>query len=188
MEKLLNSLLLYSRITTRAGSLKKADLNKSVREALSDLEVVIGAKHADLEIGDLPTVQADRVQMIQLFRNLIGNALKFSREGKNPHIKIYAREDRKVNGDYQICVEDNGIGFEEKYLDKIFQPFQRLHGRSSKYEGEGIGLSICKKILDRHGGEITATSEEGKGSTFIITLPAAMKKRQTSESLKMKHL
>ena len=172
MKNLLHSLLLYSRITTRAGTLKKADLNKSVREALSDLEVVIGAKHAELEIGDLPTVQADRVQMIQLFRNLIGNALKFSREGINPHIKIYTRADRQANRAYQICVEDNGIGFEEKYLDKIFLPFQRLHGRNSKYEGEGIGLSICKKIVDRHGGKITATSELGNGSSFVVTLPA----------------
>jgi signal transduction histidine kinase len=115
---------------------------------------------------------ADRVQMAQLFQNLIGNALKFCREGEAPHVKIYAQAVRDANGACEICVEDNGIGFDEKYLNKVFLPFQRLHGRGSGYEGVGMGLAICKKIVDRHGGEITARSELGKGSTFIVTLPA----------------
>jgi PAS domain S-box-containing protein len=169
MKGLLDSLLMYSRVTTRAEPLKKTDLNKSIEEALSNLEMVIRAKNAEVEICDLPTVDADRAQMIQLFQNLIGNALKFSRKGKPPHVKIYSQE---VGDAFEIHVKDNGIGFEEKYLEKIFLPFQRLHGRSSEYGGEGMGLAICKKIIERHGAEITARSSTGSGSTFIIRLPS----------------
>jgi signal transduction histidine kinase len=128
-----------------------------------------GEKNAVVGVGDLPTVKADPVQMAQLFQNLIGNALKFNRDGEAPHVKIHAKE---VGGGYEIYVEDDGIGFDEKYLDKIFLPFQRLHGRSGNYEGVGMGLAICKKIVERHGGKITARSEPGRGSTFIVTLPA----------------
>jgi signal transduction histidine kinase len=170
MQALLSSLLAYSRVTTKAEPIKRTDLVKSVEVALSNLEIAIKENNARVEVGDLPTVMADRVQMIQLFQNLIGNALKFHREGKTPHVKVYARL-REGNRSCEIRVEDDGIGFEEKYLDKIFLPFQRLHGRSSDYEGVGMGLAICRKIAERHGGEITARSELGKGSTFIVTLP-----------------
>jgi PAS domain S-box-containing protein len=168
MKTLLNSLLSYSRVTTKAEPMKKTDLRRSVKEALSNLEIPIGEKNAKVEIGDLPTIKADVVRMTQLFQNLIGNALKFHREGEAPHVKIYSKE---MEDAHEIYVEDNGIGFDEKYLDKIFEPFQRLHGRSSEYEGVGMGLAICKKIVERHGGKITARSEAGKGSTFIVTLP-----------------
>ncbi len=170
MQTLLSSLLAYSRVTSKAEPIKRTDLVKSVEVALSNLEISIKEKNARVEVGDLPTVRADRVQMIQLFQNLIGNALKFHREGKTPHVKVYARL-RKEDRSCEIRVEDDGIGFEEKYLDKIFLPFQRLHGRSSGYEGVGMGLAICRKIVERHGGEIAARSELGKGSTFIVTLP-----------------
>jgi PAS domain S-box-containing protein len=169
MKRLLDSLLMYSRVTTKAEPLKKSDLNKSIEEALSNLEILIKEKNVRMEVEDLPTVWADRAQMIQLFQNLIGNALKFSRKEKPSHIKIYAQE---VGDAYEIHVKDNGIGFEEKYLDRIFLPFQRLHGRSSEYEGEGMGLAICKKIVERHAGGITARSSPGNGSTFIIRLPS----------------
>jgi PAS domain S-box-containing protein len=169
MQNLLNSLLSYSRVTTKADPMKKTDLRRSVEEALSNLEIVSGEKNAVVGIGDLPTIKADPVQMAQLFQNLIGNALKFHRDGEAPHAKIHAKD---VGGSYEIYVEDNGIGFDEKYLDKIFLPFQRLQGRSSHYEGVGMGLAICKKIVERHSGKITARSEAGKGSTFIVTLPA----------------
>jgi PAS domain S-box-containing protein len=172
MQTLLNSLLSYSRVTTKAKPMKKTDLRRSVKEALSNLEISIGEKNADVEIGDLPTIKADVVQMTQLFQNLIGNALKFHREGEAPHVKIHSKE---VGDAYEIYVEDNGIGFDEKYLDKIFLPFQRLHGRSSEYEGVGMGLAICRKVVDRHNGAITARSEPGKGSTFIVTLPRETK-------------
>jgi two-component system sensor kinase FixL len=167
-------LLSYSRVTTKAEPMKKTDLRGSVKEALSNLEILIREKNAVVGIGDLPTVTADPVQMTQLFQNLIGNALKFHRDGEAPHVKI---QSRKVGDAYEIYVEDNGIGFDEKYLDKIFQPFQRLHGRSSGYEGVGMGLAICKKIVERHGGKISAKSELGKGSTFIVSLPANRKAR-----------
>jgi PAS domain S-box-containing protein len=175
MQNLLRSLLTYSRVTTKTEPIKKTALDQSVDVALSNLEITIKEKNARFEVGNLPTVRADPVQMIQLFQNLIGNALKFSREGEAPYVKIYAREVPGAIGAYEICVEDNGIGFGERYLDKIFLPFQRLHGRSSKYEGVGMGLAICKKIVERHGGKITARSELGRGSTFIVTLPASRK-------------
>ena len=169
MQNLLNSLLSYSRVTTKAEPMKKTDLGKCVKEALSNLEILINEKNADVGIDDLPTVMADRVQMTQLFQNLIGNALKFSRKGQAPHVKIHAKKEVDA---YEIYVEDNGIGVEERYLRKIFLPFHRLHGRSSEYAGVGIGLAICKKIAERHGGDIIAKSKPGKGSTFIVTLPA----------------
>jgi PAS domain S-box-containing protein len=175
MQNLLNSLLSYSRVATKAQPPKKIDLRKSVDEALANLEIVIKEKHARVEVGDLPTVRADRIQMTQLFQNLIANALKFNQDGKSPILKIYARQISDANGNGEIFVEDNGIGFDEKYLDKIFLPFQRLHGRSSQYEGVGMGLAICKKIVERHRGKITARSQVDKGSTFIVTLPANRK-------------
>jgi PAS domain S-box-containing protein len=177
MQNLLNSLLAYSRVATQAEPLKETDLRKSVEVALSNLEIVMEEKNARVEVGDLPTIVADRVQMAQLFQNLIGNALKFHREGQAPHVKIHAQE---VGDAYEIYVEDNGIGFEERYLDKIFLPFQRLHGRSSRYEGVGMGLAICIKIVARHGGKLSARSEFGKGSTFIVTLPAETKMKRSS--------
>ena len=177
MQNLLNSLLSYSHVTTKAEPLKETDLEKSVEAALSNLEIMVQEKNARMEVGDLPTVKADRVQMIQLFQNLIGNALKFTREGEAPHVKIHAEEVAGANGVYEICVEDDGIGFEEKYLDKIFLPFQRLHGRSSGYDGMGMGLAICRKIVERHGGKIAARSRLGKGSTFVVTLAADRRMR-----------
>jgi signal transduction histidine kinase len=108
--------------------------------------------------------------MIQLFQNLIENSLKFCRGDELPYVRIYGRVE-KEKGTCEICVEDNGIGIDEQYVEKIFLPFQRLHGRSSSYDGTGIGLAVCKKIVERHGGEITARGEMGKGSTFIVKLP-----------------
>jgi light-regulated signal transduction histidine kinase (bacteriophytochrome) len=175
MQKLLESLLSYSRVTTKAEPLVQTDLKKSVASALSNLEIMIRERNARVKVGDLPIVEADRPQMVQLFQNLIANALKFQRDSAIPQVSIYSRESGNRRA-HEICVEDNGIGFGEKYRDKIFMPFQRLHGRSG-YEGVGMGLAICKKIVERHGGEITARSELGKGSTFIVILPAKRKRR-----------
>jgi signal transduction histidine kinase len=107
--------------------------------------------------------------MVQLFQNLIGNALKFHQEGVPPHVKIYSKG-ADQNASVKICVKDNGIGFDEKYLDRIFSPFERLHGRE-QYEGVGMGLAICMKIAERHGGSLTAKSTPGNGSVFIVRLP-----------------
>ena len=146
--------------------------------ALSNLEMLVTEKKAQFAVGQLPTLQADRVQMVQLFQNLISNALKFQGGDHIPYVKIYAKAIEHQVGRktaYEISLEDNGIGFDEQYLDKIFKPFQRLHG-SEAYEGVGIGLAICRKIVERHGGTLAARSALGQGSTFIISLPVIQPK------------
>jgi light-regulated signal transduction histidine kinase (bacteriophytochrome) len=179
MQKLVESLLGYSRVTTHTEPFQETDLVKSVQTALSNLEVTVGETKARIEAGQLPTIQADRVQMVQLFQNLISNALKFQDANNAPRVKICAKTVENTSGrkdTYEIRVEDNGIGFEEQYVDKIFKPFQRLHGKD-KYEGMGMGLAICRKIVERHGGSISAQSAVGQGSTFIITLPIKQEMR-----------
>jgi signal transduction histidine kinase len=148
------------------------------------LENRIAETGGRVEIGDLPSVDGDPTQMRQLLLNLIGNSLKFHRPGEPPVVQVRGRlladVDRPFTGPGQrvaplceITVSDNGIGFDEKYLDRIFEVFQRLHGRS-EYEGTGIGLAICRKIVERHGGCITAKSTPGQGATFIVTLLAQL--------------
>jgi light-regulated signal transduction histidine kinase (bacteriophytochrome) len=166
MQQFIRDLIKYARLTTRPELLDTLDLREAVMEVISDLELKIERVGANVEVFELPAVKGEKSQIRQLFQNLIANALKFHGE-KQPHIKIYSQ---RTDHDCQIFVEDNGIGFDEKYLDRIFAPFQRLHGRSA-YEGTGMGLAICRKIAERHGGSITAKSKPGAGSTFIITLP-----------------
>jgi PAS domain S-box-containing protein len=168
MQSLLNALLDYARVTSRGKPFVEVSLNSIVQEVLSDLEARIHQTGGTAEVEPLPMVQADPTQMRQLFQNLIGNALKFHKEDEKPIVKVFSQSG---NEQLKILVEDNGIGFDEKYLKMVFSPFQRLHGKSSNYEGTGMGLAICKKIVDRHGGTITAKSTPGKGSTFIIDLP-----------------
>src|SRR5919202_6413664 len=180
MQTLINYLLTPSRIRTKAQPFIPVDLAQVVREVLSDLEVRIEQSKGQVEVDELPTLDADPLQMRQLLQNLIGNALKFHPKVEPPRVRIYSQllkaEDPKPLGNSakdtlcQICVEDNGIGFDEEYLDRIFNPFQRLHGRND-YEGTGMGLAICRKIVERHNGSITAQSSRGQGSTFIVTLP-----------------
>jgi PAS domain S-box-containing protein len=168
MQSLLAGLLDYSRVATTAEPFKEVDLSDHIGEVLSDLEVRIVKTGGEIHVGDLPVISADPTQMRQLFQNLIGNALKFHKPGEKPMVQV--RSVSKTDLECQIVVEDNGIGFDEQYLERIFAPFQRLHGRS-EYEGTGMGLAICKKIVERHGGSITAKSTPGKGSLFIIDLP-----------------
>ena len=126
-----------------------------------------------IQTAPLPSIEADRGQLGQLFQNLVGNGLKFRRPGIAPIVRIAARELHCEPGEIpfvEITVEDNGIGFEEKYAERIFQIFQRLHGRG-EYEGTGIGLAICRKIVDRHGGRIVAQGRPGLGALFTILLP-----------------
>ncbi|MFY9221167.1 MAG: ATP-binding protein [Blastocatellia bacterium] len=176
MQILINDLLAFSRITTKTQPFVKISLNKLVNDILSDLETLIERTKGQVELEDLPEIEADPLQMRQLFQNLINNALKFHKKDTTPIVKISAQvlNGNNTNGKlldgYQIFIEDNGIGFDEKYLDRIFIIFQRLHGRS-EYEGTGIGLAICRKIVEQHKGTITAMSVLGEGSKFILTLP-----------------
>ncbi len=170
MQVLIDDLLILSRVTTRGQAFVQVNLSQVTQEVLSDLEVLIQQSGGYLEVGELPTLYADSVQMRQLLQNLISNALKFHRQEQSPLVKIYSQIPTSSNDQCQIFVEDNGIGFDEKYLDRIFNVFQRLHGRS-EYEGTGIGLAICRKIVERHQGSITAESKPGKGARFIVTLP-----------------
>ena len=166
MQQFIRDLIQYARVATRPEPLDTLDLRETVMEVISDLELKIERIGANVEVFELPAVKGEKSQIRQLFQNLIANALKFHGE-EQPHIKIYSR---RTDHDCLIFVEDNGIGFDEKYLDRIFVPFERLHGKSA-YEGTGMGLAICRKIVERHGGSITAKSKPGEGSTFIITLP-----------------
>jgi signal transduction histidine kinase/PAS domain-containing protein len=167
MQTLINDLLNFSRVSTLAQSFTEVDLNTLAQEVLSDLENHINRTKGHVEISELPTIEADPTQMHQLLQNLIGNALKFHSKETQPLVKVSAQiKDREC----QISVQDNGIGFDIRYLGRIFKPFQRLHNRE-EYEGSGVGLAICRRIVERHGGRITATSAPGEGSTFIVTLP-----------------
>jgi signal transduction histidine kinase len=165
MAALLDALLGYSRVATRPEPFTRTNLSEMAQDAVSDLELLIADAKGIVEVGMLPTIDADPNQMRQLFQNLISNALKYRRE--QPRIKVSGEITNKT---CILYVADNGIGFDEKYLHRIFRPFQRLHGRSS-YEGTGMGLAICRKIAERHSGSITAKSTPGQGSVFIVTLP-----------------
>lgn len=186
MHTLINDLLMYSRVTTKAQPYEPTDLNQIVKDVLGDLEVRIQETGGKIDAAALPTIDADPVQMRQLFQNLIANALKFHRADVAPVVKIEIVENfidsdapkrQSLESMVTIAVADNGIGFEERYLDRIFTPFQRLHGRN-EYEGTGIGLAVCRKIAERHGGALTAKSEPGSGSTFYITLPLKQNEEQ----------
>jgi PAS domain S-box-containing protein len=194
MQALINDLLTFSRVTTKGRPFAQVNLAEVAGQVVADLEARIRDTGGQVEIGELPVLDADPTQMRQLLQNLIGNALKFHRQGEPPRVKVHSRllhegdgalrHDLRVAGAWagdhasteparsccEIMVQDNGIGFEEKYCDRIFAPFQRLHGRG-EYEGTGIGLAICKKIVERHGGAITARSSPGLGATFLVTLP-----------------
>jgi PAS domain S-box-containing protein len=167
-QSLIQGLLQFSRVTTKAQPPVRVDLEQTVREVIVDLESRISEVHGRVEVGRLPVVYADPLQMRQLLQNLIANALKFRRAEEPPVIRV----DGTANHDNVVHLEvaDNGIGFDPKYGDRIFKLFQRLHERGA-YEGSGMGLAICRKIVERHGGSITARSMPGQGSTFVIELP-----------------
>ena len=169
MRKLIDDLLTYSRVSSKAQTHYLVDLSELARGVLGDLESIIEQSGATVTIGPLPTLEASPMQMRQLLQNLLSNALKFRKDDVAPAISLRATVDAETNR-CELQVEDNGIGFEEKYVDRIFNVFQRLHGRG-KYEGTGIGLAICRKIAERHGGSIRARSAPGQGATFIVTLP-----------------
>ena len=175
MQSLIRDLLVYSRITTKVQPFVSTDLNVIVKEVLSDLETRIEQTSGQVHVGELPTIEADPLQMGQLFQNLIGNALKFHRPEQAPIIEIARVRVADTESMVKLQIKDNGIGFDEKYLDRIFTPFQRLHGRL-EYEGTGMGLAICRKIVERHGGFLKAQSLPERGSTFTIALPCSQLK------------
>jgi signal transduction histidine kinase len=169
MRTLVQDLLAYSRLVANLEPLTLFNLKEPIEEAVKDLQTLIEESQGEINIGKLPDLTADKTQMRQLFLNLIGNALKY-RSDLKPDIRIDVAS--SVSDQYlEIHVKDNGIGFDEMYLDKIFLPFQRLHGQNIQYPGTGIGLAICRRIVENHGGSITARSQPGKGSTFIVKLP-----------------
>jgi signal transduction histidine kinase len=174
MRSLVESLLNYSRVTRRGNPFERVDLNEIVDKALSDLEVVAASTGSRVERGDFPTIHGDAEQLHRLMVNLVGNALKYRHPDRSPVIRIHGTQlesDGPESGRRcEIVVEDNGIGFEPEYADRIFGVFQRLHGRAD-YEGTGIGLAICRRIVERHGGEILAEGRPGEGATFTIRLP-----------------
>lgn len=175
MERLIMSLLQYSRVTTKAQPFEKVDLNDIIKGVLGDLEIRIHETGAEIRTENLPVIEADPLQMRQLFQNLIGNAIKYKRENVQPVVTIHAHI--KSNDDNNTCeikIIDNGLGFDNKYKEQIFGLFKRLYNRN-EYEGTGLGLAICKKIVDQHHGVISAFSKSGEGSTFCIELPLQQK-------------
>ncbi len=169
MQLLIDALLGLSRVSSKKLASEPVELKSVVQEVLGDLEIRIQSSGGRVEVDDLPATEGDAVQLRQLFQNLIGNALKFSRPGEAPLVQVSAVL-LEAEGMIQIRVKDNGVGFESKDAERIFLPFQRLHGRA-QYEGTGIGLTICQKIVERHGGAIRAESAPGAGTSFFITLP-----------------
>ncbi|MEQ9443294.1 MAG: ATP-binding protein [Cyclobacteriaceae bacterium] len=179
MQVLIDDLLKYSRVGRVQNDFESIDLNVLIQEVLSDMETTIEEAQAVVDVKDLPTIEGEPIQLRQLFQNLISNAIKFKKDNSLPHITVSAQPVKSEESDipmsgedmsYEIMVKDNGIGFDEKYLDRIFNIFQRLHGRN-QYPGTGIGLAICRKIIENHQGDIFATSKLDEGATFHVILP-----------------
>jgi light-regulated signal transduction histidine kinase (bacteriophytochrome) len=170
MQRLINDLLQYSRVETKGREPEPTQSEPALEHALANLKMTIEDNQATVTHDPLPTVMADDRQLEQLFQNLVGNAIKF--HGAEPP-KVHVRAERSSGG-WTFAVKDNGIGIEPQYFDRVFQVFQRLH-TMKEYPGTGIGLAVCKKIVERHGGRIWVESEPGKGTSFLFTLPAAGK-------------
>lgn len=170
MQNLIDGLLVYSRITTKAQPFESVDLTTIISEVLDDLEIMLEETKGKVEVNDLPQVLADPLQMRQLMQNLISNSLKYHRNNVPPEVII---RNKVIDEMVELTITDNGIGFDDRHAEKIFGVFERLHGRSERFEGTGVGLSICKKIVERHGGIIQAHGKSGNGSNFIFTLPIA---------------
>ena len=181
MQTLISDLLAFSRVTTRGNPFAEVDLNDIAAQVVADLEVRIEQVEGRVRLGSLPVIEADATQMRQLLQNLVGNGLKFHRPGVPPIVEVSATIlGDQVEGDearVQVAVVDNGIGFDDKYLDRIFTIFQRLHGRT-EYEGTGIGLAVCRRIAERHNGSISGHSVVGQGSTFVVDLPVRQTTRE----------
>ncbi len=169
MNTLVHGLLDYSRVTSTGKQFEKVDTNELLKKVADDLKATIEENKAEIIFKNLPAVQGDEIQLRQLFQNLISNGIKFRSENKKPRIEITAQTE---NGKLVFKIQDNGIGLDKKYHEKVFQIFTRLNS-TAKYQGSGIGLAVCKKIVERHGGEIWLESELGKGTAFYFTISSA---------------
>ncbi|NIP79120.1 MAG: hypothetical protein GWM90_07910 [Gemmatimonadetes bacterium] len=180
MQALIDTLLLYSRVSSGPVARRPVDLGATVAEVVEDLEPTITGAGAQLDIGPLPIIEADPIRMRQLFQNLIANAVKYARDRTPPRIRLHAESlderHRPVPAEHpeavlaRIRVEDNGIGFEPEDAERIFELFQRLH-RRDEFEGTGIGLAVCRRIVARHHGTLSARGTPGGGATFTVVLP-----------------
>jgi PAS domain S-box-containing protein len=168
MQKLIDGLLAYSRVASRGQPFLSVDLNRIYEDTVANLSAAITDSGARITKSDLPVLLADETQMLQLFQNLIGNAIKFARSGTPPEVRVAAGKQGK---EWIFSVQDNGVGIEQKYFDQVFQIFRRLHSQQ-EYAGAGIGLAVCKKIVERHGGRIWVESKLGQGTTFFFTIPS----------------
>jgi light-regulated signal transduction histidine kinase (bacteriophytochrome) len=168
MQRLIEDLLKYSRVATQGRPFAAVDLGAVTAEVLEDLDDEIHRSGAVITVGELPSINADPPQMRQLMQNLISNAIKFRREGASPRVEITGS---LKGGFVTLVVRDNGIGFDLQYSRRIFRVFERLHGRGT-YSGTGIGLALCRKIAQRHGGTVVADSVPDEGSTFTVTMQA----------------
>jgi light-regulated signal transduction histidine kinase (bacteriophytochrome) len=166
MQTLINDLLTYSRVGRRGKPMEPTDSHAVLGEAIRNLAAAIEETHAVITSDDLPLVQADASQLVLLFQNLLANAIKFQR-GNLPRVHVSARPN---NGGWLFSLKDNGIGIEAQYAERVFLIFQRLHTRD-EYSGTGIGLAVCQRIVERHGGKIWFESEPGNGTTFFFTIP-----------------
>lgn len=176
MSLLINDLLEFSRVSTRASDFEVISLQSALNDALDNLSEAIASKRAEISSDPLPNIEADPTQMRQLLQNLLSNALKFTAEGVKPVVRIEAETFVNAsNSDgrlwYKMTIQDNGIGFDPRFAERIFTPFQRLHGRG-EYSGSGIGLAVCRRVVEHHGGSIQVDSQPGQGTRFTILLPA----------------
>lgn len=185
MQTLIRDLLAYSRLAAGGQTARQpVDLIQLVGEVLQDLEIAVAQTGAVVAVGELPTLPGDTLQLRQVFQNLLSNALKFTKPGQLPRLTVSARSvspgevpaELRLTGPayWLITVADNGIGFGEKYRERIFGAFERLHGKNSAYGGSGIGLAIVRRVMDNHHGAVTAHSAEGEGATFTLYLPATV--------------
>ena len=167
MSLLIKDLLVFSRIGKNGQDMEEVNVNGLIKEIIATIQLKLESTNAALNIGEMPVLKCDKSQIFQVFQNLLTNALKFVKKGQRPEIAITA--ELKGN-EWVFCVKDNGIGISSVYFNKIFVPFERLHSKD-EYEGTGVGLSICKKIIDYHGGKIWVESEPDKGASFYFSIP-----------------
>ncbi len=174
MMGMIQALLIYSRVGTKGKPPEPTECEVVLAQTLKNLQTALAEKGAEVTHDPLPTIMADGIQMVQLFQNLIGNGIKFQAEGVKPHVHVSVEDKGE---EWQFSFKDNGIGIEPQYKDRIFVIFQRLHGKQ-EYKGTGIGLAVCKRIVERHGGRIWVESELGKGATFLFTIPKTPQKSE----------